>query len=176
MTQKEFKALLADELRSQQETLIQFKKLIKDPKYEPTFADVSNNCNIDFVAVKLYTDETIDGLKEKIKDLESKTKPHKKKLRFNSGVNVLATSYGDGAEIDEFELKATWYEPLSIDSPILEAKAKNICREKLKQAIRAKTNVRHAYFNVDCKLVGLWLEEKIDFDTLAELTTSNCKL
>jgi len=176
MTQKEFKALLADELRSQQETLIQFKKLLKDPKHEPTFADIYKNCIIQFVTVQLYDSITIDDLKRNIKDFDSKTKSHKKKLLFNSGINISATSYEDAAEIDEFELKATWYEPLNIDSPILEVKAKAICKEKLKQAIRAKTGVRHSYFNVDCKLVGLWLEEKIDFATLAELTTSNCKL
>jgi hypothetical protein len=176
MTQQDFKELLASELKLQQETLMQFNKLIKNPEYTPELSDITINCKLQTIEVELYNGIDIDTLKESIKELEAKTKPHKKKLKFRSQVNISADRYGDGAEIDEFSLKATWYEPLRINSQILEIKAKNICRYELKKAIREKTGIKYSYFNLDCKLVGLWLEEKIDFDTLAELTTSGCKV
>jgi hypothetical protein len=176
MTQQEFKELLASELTLQQETLMQFNNLMKNPEYTPELSDIMINCKLYTIEIELYTGINTDTLKESIKELDAKTKPHKKKLKFRSKVNISADSYGDGAEINEFSLKATWYEPLSIDSPMLESRAKSICRDELKKAIREKTGIKYSYFNLDCKLVGLWLEEKIDFDTLAELTTSGCKL
>jgi predicted S18 family serine protease len=176
MTQQDFKELLASELKLQQKTLMNFKKLMKNPEYTPEFSDITMNCTLQTIEIELYIGIDTDTLKESIKELEEKTKPHKKKLKFRSQVNLSAYEYRDHAEIDEFSLKATWYEPLSIDSQILEIKAKNICREELKKAIGEKTGIKYSYFNLDCKLVELWLEEKIDFDTLAELTTSGCKI
>jgi hypothetical protein len=176
MRQQDFKDLLASELKLQQETLMKFNKLMKNPEYTPDFSDITMNCTLQTIEIELYTNIDTDTLKESIKKLEEKTKPHKDKLKFRSQVNLSADHYGDRAEIGEFSLKATWYEPLSVDSPMLESRAKSICREELKKAIREKTGIKYSYFNLDCKLVGLWLEEKIDFDTLAELTTSGCKV
>lgn len=176
MTQKDFKALVEAEVKKQQEALAEFKKLLKDPQYKPTMSDLGQNCKIESSYVGLYQNISTDDLKEQIKDFEAEVKPYKKKLNFRSGINLSATGSDHYAEIDEFSLKATWYEPYDKDSPILEVRAKNICREELKKAIRAKAGVPTAYFNVDCKLVGLWLDEKIDFDTLAEISTAQCKL
>jgi hypothetical protein len=149
---------------------------MKNPEYTPEFSDITMNCTLQTIEIELYTCIDTDTLKESIKELEEKTKPHKKKLKFRSQVNLSAYGYRDHAEIDEFSLKATWYEPLNIDSPMLEYRAKNICIDELKKAIREKIGIEHAYFYLDCKLVDLWIEEKIDFDTLVELTTSGCKV
>lgn len=176
MTPEQFKALLALEIKKQQEALAEFKKLLKDPQYKPTSAELSAYCKHEDSRFGLYQSISTDDLKEQIKEFEAQIKQHKKKLNFNSGINLTAIGYDDNAEIDEFELKATWYEPYDKDSPIFEARAKAICREELKKAIRTKAAVPTAYFNVDCKLVGLWLDNKIDFATLAEISTAQCKL
>ena len=176
MTQKDFKALLALELKKQQEALAEFKKLLKDTQYKPTLSELRAYCKQESSYVGLYQNISTDDLKEQIKEFEAQIKPHKKKLHFCSGINITTTGYNDYAEVDEFELKATWYEPYDKDSPIFEVRAKNICQEELKKAIRTKAGVPTAYFNVDCKLVGLWLDNKIDFATLAEISTAQCKL
>jgi len=176
MTQEQFKALLALELKKQQKALAEFKKLLKDQQYNPTLSDLGTYCKQESSSIGLRQDISTDDLQEQIKEFEAKIKPHKKKLHFHSGINITASGYEDYAEVDEFELKATWCEPYDKDALILEVRAKNICREELKKAVRTKAGVPTAYFTVDCKLVRLWLEEKIDFATLAEISTAQCKL
>ena len=49
MTQKDFKALLALELKKQQEALAEFKKLLKDTQYKPTLSDLSAYCKQEYI-------------------------------------------------------------------------------------------------------------------------------
>jgi len=144
-------------------------------KYDTRFLQrCSNSCYLTDVL-------SIDGLILELNDIKE-TYEDKSEDSTMIGLDMQFELSGGSYEGDSpeacIEIKWYKYEPLSENAikGIVEREVKAILREKI--YIRAKElGSKNGYTrDVDCKLLGLFKTEKIDFDTLVAISYSDCSI
>lgn len=171
MTQQKFKQIIDDEIILYKQELETIKKRIKQGDYNFTSNELTKffrqqNEFYDF-SLKSTIDDLIDGLK----DFKKSIKQHSKKIKYQE--EVFFDSDNDTTYVDAYA-KASWYELKNLtDEQIMQA-VKPSAKSKLNEAIKQQTGAK--WVQLDCKFVSLWLEEKIDFTTLCQISTANCSV
>lgn len=157
----------------------EFKKLNSQEQMQ------HNNLKSQFFEQKRFEIEvndssSIEELEQSIKKFKQETRKLKNKLDFRSFMTGSAYPAGeDDADFEYLILRATWTEQKSQEhiESIAYNKARTFAKSELTRSVKIYKGIaEQQYVNIDCKLVQLWLDEKIDFDTLATILTANCKL
>jgi len=178
MKLSDLEKLIQDTTTKVQETEALIAVMFKDGetailKYDTRFLQrCSNSCYL--------TDGlSIDGLILELNDIkETYEEKDGTIIGLDMKFELSGGSYeGDSPEAS-IEIKWYKYEPLSENAikGIVEREVKAILREKI--YIRAKElGSKTGYTrDVDCKLLGLFKTEKIDFDTLVAISYSDCSI
>ena len=171
MTPEQFKERIATLTKQFDEEYKSALKQLKDKDFKPDNAFISKFMKSKYEYMDFYTNENLEYFLNIVKDFKQKLTPFKKNHWFTIQFDISA--YDDG-EISDCRLVATWYEPkTTYDAETL---AKQQAKTELTTYLKSISGEPNAYSMPDCKLIGLWLEEKIDTKTLCELTYSSCTL
>lgn len=171
MIPADFNKLVEDrlnELKKERSTL--FKQMKADTKLKPNSGQLSTFYIFKKHEVDIkYMD--IRSLEETIREFKLETKQYAKQYSFYQHIDIMAED--DNAYVI---LQATWYEQRKEDDATFAMKAKEYAKSQLRTAVidhlkLSEPQARSIY--IECKIVKLWLDGSIDFDTFCTITTAN---
>lgn len=115
---------------------------------------------------------------EMIKIFEEEVAQHKNKLDFRTGFDGNGCGYEDDDSLEWAGMKATWKEPRAKNNDRFLAMAKERTKSWVAQKIKEHKNItdNRVGIYIDCKILELFKNGSIDFETLCTITLSNCKL
>lgn len=178
MTSKDIQTKYEQELALLLEELQALTAMIKKPDHQKlTYKQLHKFFDKKIFAVDLFPGDSLEQIKESIKEFESETKAFKKKLYFRSAFNAEGSGYEDDNSIDFSRMEAEYYEPKDPSSPVFKSYAMETTKSLVTQEIKKHRKLSDStHFYIDCKIVSLFREDKIDFDTLCNITLANCKI
>lgn len=172
MTPADFNKLVEEKLSElKKERSFLFKQLKEDPKLKPNSGQLSTFFIFRKHEVDIE-DMDIGSLEETIKEFKLETKQYAKQYSFYQRIDVSAED--DNTYVT---LLATWYEQRKEDDATFEMKAKAHAKLQLRTAVVTHLNLsdpQASSIYIECKIVKLWLDGSIDFDTFCTITTANC--
>lgn len=164
-------ALLLDELKT-------LTAIVKKPDHiKLTWKQLQKFFDKKTFAVDLYPGDSLEQIKESVKEFEKGIKSLKNKLYFKSSFNAEGCGYEDDTSIEFSRMEAEYYEPKDASSNIFKSHAMETTKSWItKEIIKHRKLPDGTRFYLDCKIVSLFREDKIDFDTLCDIALANCNL
>jgi hypothetical protein len=174
LKKEDFQAYMQSKLDEYKNTISDLKELEK--KGELDFN--SGKLNYNFLqrhelTLELENYSDLDSLIQNLVDFRESLEPLRKNAKFSTEISI--ESDFDDSYV-EAKVIASSYTVKEYNKDLAEAWAKKETKAWLINQIKEFSKSSRIYFSLDCKLVSLWLEDKIDFETLVSITTSNCKV
>ena len=145
--------------------------------YKVLYTDRYKFFNVKTLSVEFDNNSSIEDVIESVREFEDEIKNHKCKLDFQYGFEAEGCGYAEDTSVEFAGMKAQWYEPREKDCNQFEAAAQTSTRAWISNEIKKHRNITGTQsFSADCKIVELFKAGKIDFDTLCDITLTNCKL
>lgn len=180
MKVEDFQKIYNNALEEKLEERSKFMDTMKKEKNSILFTNkLSEHCVMHSDKYIISENEELNNLKAELKKADEKFKEFKKHFLFSARLNIETSGDGYESYVDECCIKATWYTIKPIDHLSYKTYANTKASNALIAEIKKYKNLdvkNGPYIFIECKILELWKSNKIDFDTLCDITLANCKL
>lgn len=171
-----------DSINSIQLDLIKIhEKIIKDFAKNPS--KVSRESNLDFMwkcvgeEFNFYETSNVKEMLDEANLFLDSIKEYESYPNYWCSYEVDADSNYDVGSIRYNRIRVQWYEPTELKKfEEYNLHAKKRAKAIVNQTLRPSNYKAPGFREIDCKFMTLWVEGKIDFDTLQQIVYSDCQL